>query len=102
VNVSYTPRAREDAAQQFRYYLLEADSPTIAVRFQDAFEHTIEVLRRYPHAGSRYPHSRYKELRSSPIVGFEMIRVYYVTEDESIQIVRVLDGKRNVARILEE
>jgi plasmid stabilization system protein ParE len=44
---------------------------------------------------------RLQNLRSWPVTGFEAIRIYYALEEEAIQVVRILHGKRDVRRILQ-
>ncbi len=56
-----------------------------------------------PHLGPRYSSAnpRLKNLRSWPVVGFEAIRIYYTLEADAKHIIRILHGKRDVRRILE-
>jgi len=44
---------------------------------------------------------QFPNLRSWPVIGFETIRVYYSVGDETFCIIRILHGKRDVRRILE-
>jgi toxin ParE1/3/4 len=49
----------------------------------------------------RTPHNPALEgLRSWPVPGFEDIRVYYLVRGESLIVIRVLHGKRDINRIL--
>jgi toxin ParE1/3/4 len=41
-------------------------------------------------------------LRSFPVSGFEEIRVYYRIHEDTLRVIRVLHGKRDVRRILEK
>jgi len=103
VKVSYRQTASDDLVRQFRYYLLAADVPEIAVRFREAARHTIQSLREHPLVGPRYPSSnpQLQNLRSWPVAGFEAIRIYYLVDEDVIHIIRILHGKRDVRRILE-
>jgi len=104
VKVLYRQSAVDDIVCQFRYYLIAVDVPEIAIRFCEAVRRTIASVRQNPLVGPRYSsaNSRLQNLRSWPVAGFEAIRIYYLLLDEdSIHIVRILHGKRDVKRILE-
>jgi len=103
VKVLYRQTASDDIVRQFRYYLLSADAPEIAIRFRDAARRTIQSLSENPYVGPRYAsdNPRVQNLRSWPVAGFEAIRIYYALEVDAIHIIRVLHGKRDVRQILE-
>ena len=103
MKVLYRQTANDDIVRQFRYYLLTADAPEVAVRFREAVKRTIQSLAQNPHVGPKYSSSnpRIQNLRSWPVAGFEAIRIYYVLEKEAMHIIRILHGKRDVRRILE-
>ncbi len=86
-----------------RYYLFTAEAPEIAIRFREAARRTIHSLGLNPHLGPRYSSAnpRLKNLRSWPVVGFEAIRIYYTLEADAKHVIRILHGKRDVRRILE-
>jgi toxin ParE1/3/4 len=105
VNVSYRQAASDDVVRQFRYYLVTLNLQVVAVRFRDAVRHTVQSLRQHPFVGPRY-HSRnphLQALRTWPVAGFEAIRIYYIVDEqqETMHILRILHGKRDVKRILE-
>jgi len=98
------PNAAEDLDEQLDYYEAE-DGLELALRFFSAVEEAIQFLYRHPDAGSpkEFANPRLKGLRSWPVPGFENIRLYYLRPDENtLRIVRVLHGKRDLAHILEE
>ena len=103
MKVLYRQTASDDIVRQFRYYLLSADAPEVAVRFREAVKRTIQSLSQNPHVGPRYASSnpRLRDLRSWSVVGFEAIRVYYALEEDAIHIIRILHGKRDVRQIIE-
>jgi plasmid stabilization system protein ParE len=78
VKVLYRQTASDDIVRQFRYYLLTAEAPEIALRFREAVRRTIQSLGQNPHVGPRYSSSnpRVQNLRSWPVAGFEAIRIY--------------------------
>ena len=104
MKVSYRQTASDDLVRQFRYYLTVVDVPEIAIRFRDAVHRTIKALRQNPFVGPRYFSSnpQLQNLRSWPVVGFEVIRVYYIADEEVFQVIRILHGKRDVKRMLED
>ena len=83
---------------------MAADVPEVAIRFREAVKRTIHQLRQNPRVGPLYPSDSppLASLRSWPIVGFESIRIYYLAQLDSVEIVRVLHGKRDVRTILEK
>jgi plasmid stabilization system protein ParE len=62
--------------------------------------HTVESLRKHPLIGARYRsiNQQLYNLRSWPVAGFEAVRVYYLAEAGTIQIIRVLHGKRDLTK----
>jgi toxin ParE1/3/4 len=40
-------------------------------------------------------------LRVWPVEGFEDMRIFYLVQGESLKVIRILHGKRDVNRILE-
>lgn len=103
MKVLYRQTASDDIVRQFRYYLLTAEAPETALRFREAVRHTIQSLGQNPHVGPRCSSSnpRLQNLRSWPVAGFEAIRIYYAVEPDAMHIIRILHGKRDVSRILE-
>lgn len=104
MKVSYRQTASDDLVRQFRYYLTEVDVPEIAIRFRGAVRQTIQSLRLNPFVGPHYFSSspQLQNLRSWPVVGFEAIRIYYIADDDTVHVIRILHGKRDVKRILED
>ena len=103
MKVLFRHAAADDVARQFRYYLFTESLPDVAVRFRAAVQRTVDFLRQRPFVGPRY-NSRKAELqslRSWPVAGFEAIRLYYLLDKNTMQIIRVLHGKRDLTRILE-
>lgn len=56
-----------------------------------------------PSVGAHYPlnNPQFRNLRSWPVAGFEAIRIYYLLDGNTMYVIRVLHGKRDVKRILE-
>lgn len=98
------PAARDDILRQFRYYLVEQDTPKVAERFLSAVRRTMEQIIRTPQGGApkRLSREALQGLRSWPVKGFEEVRVYYLFYEASVRVVRVLHGKRDINNILEK
>ena len=103
MKVLYREAASDDIVRQFRYYLLTAEAPEVALRFREVVRRTVQSLSKNPPVGPRYSsgNPRIQNLRSWPVVGFEAIRIYYALEADAMHIIRVLHGKRDVGRVLE-
>src|SRR5271157_1484550 len=95
--------ARDDVVRQFRYYLVTLNLAEVAVRFRDSVRRTVQALREHPLVGARYGSSnpQLRNLRSWPVAGFEAIRIYYLLDEDTLRIIRILHGKRDVKHILE-
>lgn len=102
MKVSFRQAASDDVVRQFRYYLVTLDLPEIAVRFRDSVRNTIQSLRQHPYVG---PHlssnQKHQNLRSWPVMGFEVIKIYYLVDGDTIRIIRILHSKQDVKHILE-
>lgn len=97
------PSAREDILRQYRYLLLEQDSPVAANRFLRAVEAAIKEVCRRPGLGPaiEMQNPRLAGLRSWAVAGFSAIRVYYLISENTLRVVRVLHGKRDISALLE-
>lgn len=104
MKVFYRQTASDDLIRQFRYYLVDQNLPNIAIQFRNAVRRTIESLRAHSFVGARYHSTKPKlqNLRSWPVAGFETTRIYYVVETDAIHVIRILHGKRDVKRALED
>lgn len=103
MKVSYLEAASDDVVRQFRYYLVTLNLPEVAVRFRVAVRRTVQSLSEHPLVGSHYGSSKpqLQGVRTWPVAGFEAIRVYYLLDDDTIRVIRVLHGKRDIKEILE-
>jgi plasmid stabilization system protein ParE len=99
VKIEILPRAEDDIIRQFRFYLVDQDQPVVAFRFRNAVRTSIDTLKPNPRIGSLFQGS-IPGLRSWPVKGFEMTRIYYLEVPPSLRVVRILHGKRNIRRIL--
>ncbi|MGA8026830.1 MAG: type II toxin-antitoxin system RelE/ParE family toxin [Bryobacteraceae bacterium] len=103
MKITYHQAARDDLIRQFRYYMIEQNVPEVAIRFREAVRTTVKAISRQPAIAPpcilRNPELRM--LRSWPVAGFETIRLYFLLENDTLRIIRILHGKRNVRVILE-
>jgi len=99
-----TPAADTDAEELAEFYA-EQSGEELVTRFFLALERASEFIRQNPETGAprQTNHPRLQGLRSWPVPGFEDIRLYYLLADAStVRIVRILHGRRDLARIFEE
>lgn len=103
MKVVFRQAAADDVSLQFRYYLFTENLPEVAVRFRAAVQGTIDFLRQRPLVGPHYRsrNTKLQDLRSWPVAGFEALRIYYLLDENTMQIIRVLHGRRDLTRILE-
>lgn len=104
MKISYSQSSCDDVTRQFRYYLVKLDLPEAAIRFKEAVRKTAKAISEQPHAAPPYRlrNPQLRNLRSWPVAGFEAIRFYFLVEDKTIRVIRILHGKRNIRGILEQ
>lgn len=95
--------ARDDILRQYRYLLTERESPLAAERFLTSIQKASGQICKSPSIGSpRFCiHPKLTGLRSWVVQDFPSIRIYYLLSGDAIRIIRVLHGKRDVGRVLE-
>ena len=103
MKVVLQPAAREDILRQYRYYLIEKGVAATAESFLKAVRTTIEQLGRNPGIGAPkiLKNPALTGLRSGPVAGFRAVRIYYTSVENTLQVVRVLHGSRDINVILE-
>ena len=74
------------------------------MRFFDAVCHTFAKLAQMSGMGRLYPVSnpRLEGLRKWSVKGFEKHLIFYLSFDDYIEIVRILNGARDIEVILEQ
>ena len=75
MKIEVYPRAEADIIRQFRYYLVDQDTPSVAFHFREAVIESVEQLKPHPRRGTLFRGS-ITGLRSWPVKGFEPIRIY--------------------------
>jgi toxin ParE1/3/4 len=104
VNPVIRPRARDDITRQFRWYLVQQDAPDAAFRFVDAVEESVEQLLRTPNMGAprELRNPALQGLRVWPVKEFDEFPIFYVVQADTLRVIRVLHGKRDIDRILKK
>jgi toxin ParE1/3/4 len=100
VKLVWTPQAREDLIEIYTYIGL--DNPSAAERIFDAVQAKTESLGEYPQIGARRP-----DIRPSTRILIEgPYLVLYETHPDSdeggideVEIVRIVDGRRNLKNL---
>lgn len=95
------PEADQDLADQAYYYATTA-SPEVGHRFLVAAHDTFALLATQPNMGwhSRLKTPALKGLRVFRVKGFERILVLYLPLLDSVEILRVVHGSRNLQALL--
>ena len=99
MKVRISVRARNDLECIFAY-LSTRQSPKAAERFLELAQEAAEFLGQHPQAGPR-PRwkTRHKALRFWVISKTNFL-IYYLVDEQGVSIERVLDGRRDVARVV--
>jgi plasmid stabilization system protein ParE len=100
MNARLSARAKRDLEHIFAYTAVRR-GPEAADRFLERAQEAAQFLAQHPLAG---PHprwaTRHKTLRFWVISRTNFL-IYYLPEEQGVSIERVLDGRRDVARIVE-
>ena len=96
------PAARSDILEQLRYYA-DTGGDHVGDRFLAAIRECFSVAAQSPLTGSprHFDNPALDGLRSRTILGFGTIRVYYLVRGETVIVVRVLHGRRDLQSILD-
>jgi len=93
------PQAERDIEECFVY--IGEDNLDIAVHFLVAVEDSIEQIGRNPFIGSsrKFANSQIENLRMWKVKNFTDYQIFYTVEEETIEIIRVLHGTRDLPAI---
>lgn len=100
--IVYTSQALEDITEILAY--LAKDNQTIVQAFRKQLEQTCSLLADMSGIGTprNFNNAHLTGVRSHPLKQFEKYLVFYQVHDESMHVIRVLHGARNLPVLLEE
>jgi toxin ParE1/3/4 len=92
--------ARTDLNRHYDY--IAQSNPEAALRFFDAARQTFGDLSRMPGMGSSYisPNSRLKNLQKWRVKGFKTFLIFYRTQEDAIEILRILSAAQDIEAII--
>jgi toxin ParE1/3/4 len=100
-SVRFTPKAVKDIREYAAW--IRKESPTAALKFLEAVKLTGNTVSRTPGIGSR----RYADItfvsgvRMIKVKGFEKYLLFYLEHENSIDVIRLLHGARNIPDALQ-
>ena len=101
MKVLISQRAEDDLARIYCY--IATRNLDAAERFKTEAERALALLAEHPELGPRPGwETRHTKLRFWVISGFHNFLIYYEARETDVSVERVLDGRRDVRRILEE
>jgi len=95
--ILYLPIAEDDLNSIIDYILI--DNPLNAINMLDKFETSISKLSSFPYLGSIPKDERLKQLNYRILV-VETFLVFYVFSNDTVEIRRILSGKRKYECII--
>jgi toxin ParE1/3/4 len=103
VKLVIQPAARSDILKQMEYYA-DIGHADVAGRFLVNIRQSIEELSLSPNAGAPkyFARDELVGMRSWATKGFEDIRIYYLTDQDAVSIVRILHGRRDIESIFDD
>lgn len=95
-NIIIQPSAEHDLFEQWSY--IDRDNPEAADHFTEQAMETFRFIAKMPLIGTLYesPHPQLHSLRKFPMQGFEQHLIFYLSREDSIEIIRVLHTKRDI------
>ena len=96
-----TPRAQDDIDEHAAF--IAGDSLDAGLRFLDAIEHARNELATHPEIGAerRFDSPALSGLRVWPVPHFQNWLIFYRLNDETLTVVRVLHGARDIPMALD-
>jgi toxin ParE1/3/4 len=100
--INLTVKANLDLEEHLLY--LAQNNSDAALRFFESARETFAQLAKNPSMGRLYPVSNLKlsGLRKWSVKGFEKYLIFYLIEDDTIKILRIIHAARNILAILEQ
>lgn len=88
------PQAERDIEECFVF--IAEDNLDIGVTFLVAVEDSLEQLSRMPLIGKTKRFRTVKNLRMGAVKGFDSYLIFYLVNEDSIELVRLLHGARDI------
>jgi toxin ParE1/3/4 len=95
--INYLPSAEQDLTDIVEYIML--DDPTTALNLLNQFDESISILEMFPHSGAIPNDLRLQRLNYRMLVVQNHL-VFYVFINDTIEIRRILHGKRKYGFLL--
>lgn len=93
------PQALADLIETADYFAQEDAS--LADQFFDAFESTVDIVKRTPKIGSLRLLNDRTEIRMWFIAGFEKCLIFYTGNSEEIVVLRIIHASRDYTRFFD-
>ncbi|MDY7002568.1 MAG: type II toxin-antitoxin system RelE/ParE family toxin [Cyanobacteriota bacterium] len=93
------PKASDDLDEQFAY--IAEDNMDAGLRFFDATRETISQLAKMPGIGSPVQNASLAGLRKRAVKGFNKYLIFYLTQDNYIEVIRILHAARDIPTVLD-
>ena len=93
------PKASDDLDDQFAY--IPKDNIDAALRFFDATRETISQLAKMPGIVSPVENFSLAGLRKRAVKGFNKHLIFYHTQDDCIEVVRILHAARDLPAVFD-
>lgn len=96
------PKAERDIEECFVY--IGTENLDAALRFLISVEESLELLARNSEIGvvREFASSKYFGLRMWPVRGFDRYEIFYLQDETSIDVVRVLHSARDLKSLFED
>ncbi len=99
-HITRRPRVYDDLIDH--YTVIYKDQPDSAEQFLDEVEANLLKLAEHPKMGSAVEPviPRLETLRKWPIPGFRNFLIFYLVRPDAIEVIRVLNGARDIPAVL--
>lgn len=96
------PQAKRDIEECFVY--IAEDNLDVGVYFLVAVEDTLEIIAQNPYIGSKKQvnSSKLKDVRMWRVKSYPNYLIFYLVNNESIEIIRMIHAKRDFTIIFED
>jgi len=99
LTVWYSPDAQQDVNECIEYF--ESRDDSVADRFREAVQETVEMLRGNPELGERFRRDLTGTIRRRGILHFTNYLIFYRRENSVLQVLRIIHGARDYERLFD-